>query len=183
MDDAIGALMSQAAGKLRWCLLDVDPRSGPHRLAGPSGCDRLARMEFAMERRLNFAERDWALRLDAGAAQLDESEHANAWLFSVLGMAAASLLGALLLVVTGRSRRIELAVDERTTALRHEVSERQRTEEALRGSEQQLRAILDTARVGIVMTDRWGRILKLNPAYCRLLGYTVYELLKRQVGS
>ena len=95
--------------------------------------------------------------------RIDAAQQANAWLFSVLGLMAASLLGALLLIVTGRARRIEMAVEERTGALRHEVAERQRTEEALRDSEQRLQAILDTARVGIVKTDLKGRILKRQP--------------------
>ena len=96
---------------------------------------------------------------------------------------AASLLGALLLIVTGRARRIELAVEDRTRALRHEVAERQRTEEALRASQQQLQAILDSARVGIVKTDLNGRILKPNPAYGRLLGYGDDELMGMSVGQ
>jgi PAS domain S-box-containing protein len=74
-------------------------------------------------------------------------------------------------------------VEERTGALRHEVAERQRTEEALRASEQQLQAIFDTAGIGIVTTDRKGRILKANPAYCRLLGYSADELRQRSVGQ
>jgi PAS domain S-box-containing protein len=123
------------------------------------------------------------LRLDADVQQIAEVRHANAWLFSVLGLMGASLLGALLLLVTGRAQRIERAVDERTRALRHEVGERQRTEEALRASEQQLQAILDTAQVGIVKTDLQGRILKVNPAYCRMLGHAEADLVGRQVGD
>ena len=46
-----------------------------------------------------------------------------------------------------------------------------------------MRAILDTARVGIVKTDLAGRILMPNPAYGRLLGYSDAELLQRSVGQ
>jgi PAS domain S-box-containing protein len=180
MDDALGMLMPSA---LRWCLVDRDTGARQRRLAGPSGCESEARLTLAYDRVLSFAGREWELRVDALPEQIAEVQHANAWLFSVLGLMAASLLGALLLTVTGRAWRIERAVEERTRALRHEVAERQRTEEALRASEQQLQAILDSARVGIVKTDLNGRILKPNPAYGRLLGYSDSELMAMTVGQ
>jgi PAS domain S-box-containing protein len=183
MGDAMTALMSKAPEGLRWCLVDMNPGATVQRLAGVAGCEGMPNLDYHDQRALSFAGRDWALRLTAAADGLDEARHANAWLFSVLGLAAAALLGALLLIVSGRARRIELAVDERTAALRHEVAERQRTEEALRASEQQLQAILDSAQVGIVKTDVQGRILKPNPAYCRLLGYTEQALMRLQVAS
>ena len=183
MDDAIGALMQRRPVPLRWCLVDRDPAAAQRRLAGPPGCEDQPRLSLTHDRVLNFSGRQWELRLDAPAGEAGRAEYANAWLFSVLGLMAAALLGALLLVVTGRSRRIEQAVDERTAALRHEVGERQRTEEALRASEQQLRAILDSARVGIVKTDLQGRILQPNPAYGQLLGYTDDELRQLTVSQ
>ena len=183
MDDALGMLLPAAPGALRWCLVDRDVGAAQRRLAGPAGCEHAPRLTHAYDRVLPVAGREWELRLDAQPEQIAELQHANAWLFSVLGLMAASLLGALLLIVTGRAWRIERAVEERTRALRHEVAERQRTEEALRASEQQLRAILDTARVGIVKTDLNGRILKPNPAYGRMLGYGDTELMALTVGQ
>ncbi len=183
MDDALNALMKRHQGHLNWCLVEREAPAMLRRLAGPAGCEVLPRLSYSLDRPLQFAGRDWQLRLDAAPQQLGEVQHANAWLFSVLGLLGASLLGALLLIFTGRAQRIELAVDERTRALRHEVDEHQRTAEALRASEQQLQAILDTAQVGIVKTDLKGRILKPNPAYCRLLGYSEDELCSRSVGQ
>jgi len=183
MDDALSALMQRHQGQLDWCLVERESPAALRRLAGPALCEARPRLAYSLDRALPFAGRDWQLRLDAAPRQLGEVQHANAWLFSVLGLMAASLLGALLLIVTGRAQRVEMAVEERTRALRHEVGERQRTEGALRASEQQLQAILDTARVGIVKADMAGRILKANPAYCRLLGYTEAELLGRTVGQ
>jgi len=183
MDDALGALLRSRPVPLRGCLVDRESGAAQRRLAGTPGCETAPRLALAQDRVLNFAGREWELRLEARAEQMGEAQHANAWLFSVLGLMAAALLGALLLLVTGRARRIERAVDERTAELRREVGERQRTEEALRASEQQLQAILDTARVGIVKTDLEGRILKANPAYGRLLGYGEDELRQRTVGQ
>ena len=176
MDAVLDALPRAPGSQLRWCLVDLDAPAAAQRLAGPAGCDRAARLPFSFERALHFAGRDWQLRADARPEQIGEAQHANAWLFSVLGLASASLLGALLLTVTARARRIELEVEQRTQALRLESAERERTAEALRASEQQLRAILDTARVGIVKTDLHGRILEPNSAYVQLVGYSAAEL-------
>ena len=183
MSDVLDWLLRATGNQLRWCLVDLEPGGAAQRLAGPAGCDSAPRLAYHYERKLQFAGRQWELRADARPEQIAEAAHANAWLFSVLGLAAASLLGALLLIVTARARRIELEVEERTQALRHEVSERQRTEEALRASEQQLRAILDTARVGIVKTDLQGRILQPNSAYVQMVGYSAAELRTMSVGQ
>ncbi|HMO45561.1 MAG TPA: CHASE domain-containing protein [Rubrivivax sp.] len=183
MDEALNTLMAQRHTPLQWCLLDRDPAAVQRRLAGPPGCEDAPRLRWVHERALSFGGRDWLLRLEARPEMMTESQHANAWLFSVLGLASASLLGALLLIVTGRARRVEQEVQQRTQALREEAAQHQHTAEALRASEQQLQAILDSAHVGIVKTDLDGRILKLNPAYSRLLGYGGDELCRFTAGQ
>jgi PAS domain-containing protein len=50
--------------------------------------------------------------------------------------------------VTGRTRRIEIAVLQRTAALEAEVGEREVAEAALRDSEQRFRNILDNVPIG-----------------------------------
>ena len=57
-----------------------------------------------------------------------------------------------------------------------DVTERKRTEEALRESEQQIRTIFDAAGVGIVRVDMAGRITRTNPAFTQMLGYAAEEL-------
>ncbi|MEO7851577.1 MAG: CHASE domain-containing protein [Rubrivivax sp.] len=183
MDDALAALMSKAAGHLQWCLVDIGADTEPRHLAGLAGCLSTPELPLRYQRALSFGGRQWSLRLAAEPGQLNEAQHANGWLFSVLGLLATALLGALLLIVSGRSRRIEQAVDERTASLRHEMAERRRAEVALVASEQQLQAILDSAQVGIVKTDMAGRILKANPAYCRLLGHDEQSLVCLHVSA
>ncbi len=80
------------------------------------------------------------------------------------------MLGALLLTVTGRARRIELAVDERTAALRREVHERSHAEQALRESEARLRSILDNVPIGVMFIDTAGRVVEINPRLAEMLG-------------
>lgn len=61
-----------------------------------------------------------------------------------------------------------------------DVTERWQAEEALRRSEEKFRRIVETAAEGFVMLDTEFRIVDVNAAYCRLLGYSREELLGRQ---
>ncbi len=63
--------------------------------------------------------------------------------------------------------------------LEREVAERKATEAALRKSEAWFRAIYEQAGMGIVQTDADGRILAINPAFARMIGYSARELAGR----
>jgi PAS domain S-box-containing protein len=58
----------------------------------------------------------------------------------------------------------------------HDVSDRRRVEDALRTSEERLRATFSQAAVGIVVADVNGRFLEANPRFCDILGYSFDEL-------
>ena len=99
-------------------------------------------------------------------------------MIGLVGLLSAAMLGASLLITTGRTRRIESAVRERTAALRAEVAERHLAESALRASEQRFRNILDHVPIGVVYTDLAGRVIQANPRYCELTGYDEGELTR-----
>ena len=61
------------------------------------------------------------------------------------------------------------------------ISERMRTEEALRERERYLSTILETTQDGFWVIDRQGSIKSVNEAYCRMSGYTKEEILNKSL--
>ncbi|MBI2460277.1 MAG: PAS domain S-box protein [Candidatus Rokubacteria bacterium] len=65
------------------------------------------------------------------------------------------------------------------TAHLRDISERKRAEEALRESEERFRRAFDDAAVGMALQAMDGRYLRVNRAFCAMLGYPEDELLGR----
>ena len=81
---------------------------------------------------------------------------------------------------------LEQRVSERTAeltaanaALKQEIAERERTEQALRESEQRYRTLFETMAQGVVYQAADGRIITANPAAQRILGLTLDQLQGR----
>ncbi len=79
--------------------------------------------------------------------------------------------------------KLETKVEERTADLKQaneqlqaEINERQRTEMALRQSEEQFRRVFDEATLGMGLTALDGRFFRMNQAWLDMLGYTESEL-------
>jgi len=57
-----------------------------------------------------------------------------------------------------------------------EATERLRTEDALRVSEERWRSVFENSAIGVALTDLNGRFVATNPTYQNMLGYTEAEL-------
>jgi PAS domain S-box-containing protein len=177
--DLLESLLPRLPASVSLCLLDSSAPPSQRLLAGAVGCDQpqgsAAPLRTAA---LPFAGRQWDLRIvgtDSGRGSIGRT-----WPLALVGLASASLLGALLLTITGRARRIEEAVIERTAELEQrslqlqtESQQRERTAAALRESQQRLRSIFEHAPIGVAYTDVDGRIREANPHLRELLGMGV----------
>jgi PAS domain S-box-containing protein len=76
-------------------------------------------------------------------------------------------------------QRSNAALREREARLMHAE---QRAEAALRAARERLLNLVHTAQVGIIFCTSSGRILDVNPALQRLLGYTTEELRAQELG-
>jgi PAS domain S-box-containing protein len=61
----------------------------------------------------------------------------------------------------------------------NDITQRRRTEESLRESEELFRLLFEMAPIGMAITALDGRYLRVNQALCDALGYTADELLSR----
>src|SRR5205085_11412262 len=120
VDDTLRPVLDQAPRYLSVCIVDTDPLAQRRRLSGPDGCESY-NAGLLHVRPLAFAGRQWDLRIYADPLDLPGARSSNAWPFSVVGLMAAAVLSALLLTVTGRGRRIEVAVRHATAARTEEV--------------------------------------------------------------
>jgi PAS domain S-box-containing protein len=177
MDAQLKLLSERVPPHLALCLVDVTDGHTPQRLAGTPGCEaQTAQRQHA--RALPYAGRQWEVRVSGTPDKQPNAHHADVWLFALVGLLSTAMLGGFLLTVTGRTRRIETAVRDRTAALQAEVRDREVAEAALRESEQRFRNILNNVPIGVFYTDLRGHMKLTNPRFCELTGYSDEELLQ-----
>ncbi|MCP4996582.1 MAG: response regulator, partial [Gammaproteobacteria bacterium] len=76
---------------------------------------------------------------------------------------------------------LEIRVEERTTELTEEISQRNRIEKSLRESEQRFRSVAETAYDGIISVDQNGSIITWNKGAEAIFGHKENEILGKSV--
>ena len=74
------------------------------------------------------------------------------------------------------ARMVVSGVDE-VTAIVRDITERKRTEEALRESEERFRSLYENSTIGLYRTTPDGKIILANPTLVKMLGYSNFEEL------
>ncbi|MDP4246019.1 MAG: PAS domain S-box protein, partial [Bacteroidota bacterium] len=69
------------------------------------------------------------------------------------------------------------------SALFRDINGRKVTEEELKRTELRFRALIDQASDAIMITDDKGHFLDVNPALCKLFGYTREELMRLNINN
>jgi len=163
--DRLLAAGGASAKPLGACL--VDTRSGT-RLAGAAGCER-AHLGLLHQVPLAFGDGGLALRLTARPDYAAIDRAMGIWAVEVVVLFGSAFFVAFLLMVTGRTQRVEQLVAERTDELQR--------------SENRLRSVLDTAIVGIQYLGLDGHIERMNPEGERITGYSSDEIRHLHVTS
>ncbi len=164
------------------CLVDMEPGAVYPRLGGRIGCEAVQRGDDArlplVKMPLEFGGRQWEVRIYdlPGLVQAP----GRSWAFALVGLLATAMVGALLLLMSGRTQHVEALVRERTAALEREVANRALGERALSQSEQRFHSIFENAPIGIAFTDLNGGFQEVNAHFCSLLGYSAAALLGKR---
>lgn len=158
--------MPPQATHLDFCLMDRTPQTRQVLLAGDDRCLTLPADMPSRQQAVSFAGRQWQLVVYAPKGLPLQTGHA-ALAFALAGLVCTSLLGVLLLVVTGRAARVAELVEERTQRLRE--------------SEERFRNIVEHAPIGVVFTDLNARPQTVNPYFSQLVGYSEEELRHRSI--
>ncbi len=177
MDELLNSAFAGLPAELSVCVFDNAILNTPVRLTGPEGCE-LRTESLGWDKPIAFADRNWTIRMVPSGAAMTGRRLSHDWIASLVGIVLSAMFGALLLGMTGRARRIEAAVADRTTALVEEVREREQAEAAMRESEQRFRNIFNNVPIGVVYTDLDGHLQHVNPQFSKLTGYSNEELLR-----
>lgn len=165
MDDAIKASVGpELLEMVEICLVDRAGRPGNQRLSGPLDCEAPAWSQgrFGSAYPLSFAGRDWEIRLRASPQYQLSQRGWAAWVTLAVGLAMVAVLGAFLLVSSGRARRISELVVKRTAQL-GEVGQRLQEQTDLLARAQRI-ALLGSWELAV------DGSLKGSDELCRLLG-------------
>lgn len=184
LDTLVSKALPESDEFVSACLTDGQATGPLRRLAGPVNCDSgtLAANDRAQSSRVNFGDKRLNLVITQ-AAGADTRLLSAVWLLALPTVIGIAMLSALMLALSGRLRRIEDRVRERTLALQTEMDGRRQAQRAQSESEARFRTIFDSVNIGLTLLDMDGRIAMANPAFCKMTGYAAPDLLHRPLSD
>ncbi len=81
------------------------------------------------------------------------------------------------------SHKLNTVFKDKIGELNIEINQRNLVEQALKQSEEQFRILVESAPVGMVITSTGGSIVKVNKAFCDILGYTESDLINKPISE
>jgi len=143
--------------------------------ANPAGCRLLGRSleEIVGMRPKDFAAPEWEDFVDRSvAAKFGRQLESSRYEYVVVDRAGTRIPVEVTSTVLCDGDRIA-----GVQALIRDLRETQRAQRALRESEERFRGAFEAAPIGMALTSIDGRWLKVNEAFCQIVGYTADELL------
>jgi PAS domain S-box-containing protein len=123
--------------------------------------------------RLDVGGRNWAISFAPTFGYLASQRSWDVGAVLAGGLLFSSLVGALLLAISGRSAELSAA----NTRLQSEISERVQTEARLYESRQKFRGLIESAPDAILIVDHQGKVTFANPQFESVFGYRIGEIL------
>lgn len=150
------ALAPYAKGGLLLQVTDITPGGAAVPVYGATAAGRDA-AGVGWAENITVGERNLRFAFTPTEQYLDQHHSGQSWLVLAWGLIFASLLGAFLLLISGRASKVQQLVDRQTL---------------------ELRAILDNVLEVIITFDNDGLIQSVNPAAERLFGFSSSELVQ-----
>ena len=126
----------------------------------------VAKISYTFE----FGSRHYLIETAPTPLYYETHHNWQSWGMLLIGTFCTALLGALLLISTGNTSRIEQEVEERTKQLEESKKEVEK-------QNQKNLAILHNASDGIHLLDIHGNLIEASDSFCDMLGYERHELI------
>lgn len=121
----------------------------------------------AFEQMLTYGTRQYQLQIVPSDVYLAQHQGWQSLILHAAGLVGTSLLGAILLLGTGYTARVENLVEERTLELSRESYKN--------------RLFLRNSSDGVHILDPFGKVIEASDSFCRMLGYPRSEVIGMNV--
>lgn len=98
--------------------------------------------------------------------------------FNIFSLLAGGLLSFLIFFIASRQSYLTQKIKEQTLNLQKRLVERKAAEQSLAESEERLRALIESSPIGLALCTMDGSLVTVNPAYAKIIGYSVEESLQ-----